>query len=34
MSAISSNWGGIKQKSAVGYVKGLPVVRSWFLGRP
>ena len=28
MSAISSNWGGIKQKSAVGYVKGLPVVRS------
>ena len=28
MSAISSNWGGIKQKSAVGYVKGLPVVRT------
>ena len=28
MSAISSNWGGIKQKSAVGYVKGLPVVRN------
>jgi secreted PhoX family phosphatase len=28
MSAISSNWGGINQKSAVGYVSGLPVVRS------
>ena len=27
-SAISSNWGGINQKSAVGYVSGLPVVRS------
>ena len=26
MSAISSNWGGIKQKSAVGYLSGLPVV--------
>jgi len=28
MSAISSNWGGINQQSAVGYVSGLPVVRS------
>lgn len=28
MSAISSKWGGINQKSAVGYVSGLPVVRS------
>lgn len=28
MSAISSNWGGINQKSAVGYISGLPVVRS------
>jgi secreted PhoX family phosphatase len=28
MSAISSNWGGINQKSAVGYVSGLPVLRS------
>jgi len=28
LSTISSNWGGINQKSAVGYVSGLPVVRS------
>ena len=28
MSAISSNWGGINQKSAVGYLSGLPVLRS------
>ena len=28
MSAISSNWGGINQKSAVGYISGLPVLRS------
>jgi len=28
MSTISSNWGGINQKSAVGYISGLPVVRS------
>jgi secreted PhoX family phosphatase len=28
MSAISSNWGGINQKSAVGYISGLPVIRS------
>ena len=28
MSAISSNWGGINQKSAVGYINGLPVLRS------
>ena len=27
MSAISSNWGGINQQSAVGYISGLPVVR-------
>jgi len=26
MSAISSNWGGINQQSAVGYISGLPVV--------
>jgi len=26
MSAISSNWGGIKQKSAAGYLSGLPMV--------
>lgn len=28
MSAISSQWGGINQKSAVGYISGLPVVGS------
>ncbi len=28
MSAISNQWGGINQKSAVGYISGLPVVRS------
>ena len=28
MSTISSNWGGINQKSAVGYISGLLVVRS------
>ena len=28
MSAISSNWGGINQQSAVGYISGLPVVRT------
>ena len=28
MSAISSNWGGINQKSAVGYISGLPALRS------
>ena len=28
MSAISSQWGGINQKSAVGYISGLPVVRT------
>ncbi len=27
MSAISSQWGGINQQSAVGYISGLPVVR-------
>ena len=28
MTAIKNQWGGINQKSAVGYVSGLPVVRS------
>ena len=28
MSAISSQWGGINQQSAVGYISGLPVVRT------
>ena len=28
MSAISSQWGGINQQSAVGYISGLPVVGS------